>query len=285
MKLSTFLTKSILGQRSFENLGVELVKGPFEENGCGKVKSCFRNIDGCSIGEENCVLFSVQKAENSAIFEVVGTGLNKYAAVGITNTPGMPKTDVYYCINGSKDATFVQHAYAESHAQPVKIENPPELIVHDADWSKQNSVYHCRFERPLSVNFDYGDDSLIFDLNKSVNMLIAKGSLINNIPAFHGPPANKDKSKGNARAFNEIKLSDKGPFFNNQKVDKPTTTSTTKPTTKPTAKPTPTTSTTTEPTEKPKTKPTKKPTTTPTSSSFVPTVVSAALAGIGLLVF
>ena len=284
MKLSTFLTKSILGVE----LGPFELKGPFEEKGCGKVKSCFRNIDGCSIGEENCVLFSVQKAENSAIFEVVGTGLNKYAAVGITNTPGMRKTDVYYCINGSKDAPFVQHAYAESkdrQTPPVKVENPPEFIVHDADWSEQNSVYHCRFERPLSVNFDHGDDSLIFDLNKSVNMLIAKGPLINNTPAYHGSPANKDKSKGNARAFNEFKLSDKGPFFNNQKVDKPTTTSTTKPTTKPTAKPTSTTSTTTEPTKKPKTKPTKKPTTTPTSSSFVPTVVSAALAGIGLLVF
>ena len=208
MKLTSFLTGSVLG--------AELVKGPFDETGCGKVKSCFRNIDGCNIGDEKCVLFSVQKASDTAIFEVVGTGMNKYAAVGITNTPGMPKTDVYYCINGSGAAPFVQHAYAESKNAPVKKENPAGFIFHDAG-RVDNDFFYCRFQRPLSVEFDHGGDSLIFDLNKSVNMLIAKGPLMadNKTPDFHGTPANKDKSAGNAKAFNEIRLTDNGPFTDN----------------------------------------------------------------------
>ena len=157
MKLASFLAGSVLG--------TELVKGPFNDEGCGTEKSCFRNIAGCTIGEEDCILFSVQKAKETAIFEVVGSGENKYAAVGITNTPGMPKTDVYYCINGSEDAPVVQHAYAESKTPPVNKDNPMGFIVHDAGRS-DSDVFYCRFQRPLSVTFDHGKDSLIFDLKK-----------------------------------------------------------------------------------------------------------------------
>ena len=271
MKLTSFLTGSVIG--------TELVKGPFDVKGCGQVKSCYRNIDGCDIRDEDCILFSVKKANETAIFEVVGTGKNKYAAVGITNTPGMPKTDVYYCINGSQDAPVVQHAYAESKTPPVNKENPMGFIVHDAnrtDWD----IFYCRFQRPLSVTFDHGQDSLIFDLEKSVTMLMAKGPVINNTPKFH---AKADKSKGNVRGYPEFKLSDNGPFYNNDHYDHyvpittpngPTTPNTTMKTTMASQH----TKTTPKPT-------TTKPTSNSANSDFAQIVSSVVMTAVGFLLW
>ena len=269
MKLTSFLTGSVLG--------AELVKGPFDVKGCGQVKSCYRNIDGCNIGDEDCILFSVQKANETAIFEVVGTGKNKYAAVGITNTPGMPKTDVYYCINGSEDAPVVQHAYAESRSPPVNKDNPMGFIVHDAGRS-DSDIFYCRFQRPLSVTFDHGKDSLIFDLKKSVTMLMAKGPVVNNTPKFHGAKA--DKSKGNVRRYPEFKLSDDGPFYNDGKAV---------PMTSPESPSTPTTTMkTTMTSQHTKTSPkptTTKPTANSANSNFAQIVLSVVMTAVGFLLW
>ena len=272
MKLTSFLTGSVIG--------TELVKGPFDVKGCGQVKSCYRNIDGCDIRDEDCILFSVKKANETAIFEVVGTGKNKYAAVGITNTPGMPKTDVYYCINGSQDAPVVQHAYAESKTPPVNKENPMGFIVHDAnrtDWD----IFYCRFQRPLSVTFDHGQDSLIFDLKKSVAMLMAKGPVINNTPKFHGAKA--DKSKGNVRRYPEFKLSDGNnePFYNDGKAV-PMTSGDQSPSTPNTTMKTTMTSKHTKTTPKPTT---TKPTSNSANSDFAQIVLSVVMTAVGFLLW
>ncbi|XP_028666970.1 putative ferric-chelate reductase 1 [Erpetoichthys calabaricus] len=113
-------------------------------DGCGTVKFCFTNPDGCDPSTDSSCYFmsstALQNGTDGFQFEISGSS-NGYVAIGFSDDQIMGNDDIYACVLNS-EVVGIQHAYSigETQLTPLLLGNVSNITT-----SYSGGVIQCSF--------------------------------------------------------------------------------------------------------------------------------------------
>uniref|UniRef100_A0A8C1I7X6 Ferric-chelate reductase 1b n=1 Tax=Cyprinus carpio TaxID=7962 RepID=A0A8C1I7X6_CYPCA len=117
----------------------------FTSEGCGSMKSCLRDPEGCDPQNDTaCHFLSFRALGSSVMFELSGPA-EGYVSFALSQDKWMGKDDVYLCIRDT-DRVEIKAAYVSGRTHPVYSS---QNILKDTAWRLSDGVIQCSFRRDI----------------------------------------------------------------------------------------------------------------------------------------